>query len=865
MEHSKEKGDLRKRVFQVEHTLTGHTDVVLEIVLNRSENLLFSASQDGTIRVWNLLTYECINVIQGHQRSIVGLYLFGDYLISASRDRKVKAWNTRDNFSCQILIGGNKHGICSAHLFSSTQKSLLFLGCQDTSIMCFDIEKLLQNSHSSSDNNVTTSNSGGTIIGYHNGYVYCFTSSPSHLFSGGGDGIIKIWELSSLEEKANLDTGKQAGAVLSLATDAHYLYSGFQDGVIFVFDLQTNYLVRTLNAHEKDVVSISTSTLELFSCSTDGYLKIWDKQNLNCKQFFERSNLQWNSCKENEAEKDQACLVMRIYPSEKVYCGYSDYSIKIFSAIKQQDLSLSDEQKIIDWDLATPTVQSRIPLDLSLIDTLRLFVSFRTVSSDPSLKNECWKGARFLHSLFVQYGFETKMVESKAGKNPIILSRLGRDSHKPTVCIYGHYDVVEAPSAGWNYPPFELTSVDGYLYGRGATDDKGPILAALYAMKELVDECEGELTDLPINLIFMVEGEEENGSEGFQDGISRNIDWFAHTDVLLISNTNWIGMNKPCLTYGLRGVVRMELEVEGPARDLHSGWHGGPIFEPMIDLVHTLSSLIDSYGTITIPGFYDKVARENNSETGASEQSMENADQNKSKEDGKEISKVDAEDQKYFNPENLEFDMKEYQNELNIQSFRKDYNYADFFKQRWKQPSLSVHHVGSAVSTGHTSSVIPNKAIGKISIRTVPNQDIEEIIQITTDHLHSVFEKLKSGNKLRVKVTNSGDWWLGDPSNRYFQVASKSIETVWGMKPSFIREGGSIPLTRLLSKMLNAPAIHLPLGQSSDNAHLSNERIKIVNLMKGKDVLKCFFSSIPKSFSSPSSASPSPSHTVNEL
>eukprot|EP00951_Prasinocladus_malaysianus_P016767 scaffold131184_cov46-Prasinocladus_malaysianus.AAC.1 len=205
------------------------------------------------------------------------------------------------------------------------------------------------------------------------------------------------------------------------------------------------------------------------------------------------------------------------------------------------------------------------------------------------------------------YRAEVKMTQALEGRNPVVIGRLGRNPDVPTITFYGHYDVQPALESGWNTNPFEMTSIDGYLYGRGTSDNKGPVLGFLFAVKELMAQCTSAGQPLPVNCAFCIEGEEENGSHGFAKTIETNQHWFSGTEAIVVSNTLWIGENRPCLTYGMRGLICLDVSISGLQRDLHSGNDGGVFNEPMVDLVNAIGTLVDGRNSILVPGFSDGI------------------------------------------------------------------------------------------------------------------------------------------------------------------------------------------------------------------------------------------------------------------
>jgi di- and tripeptidase len=273
-------------------------------------------------------------------------------------------------------------------------------------------------------------------------------------------------------------------------------------------------------------------------------------------------------------------------------------------------------------------------------------------------------------------------------------------------------------------------------------------------------------------------------------------------------NTYWAGEEVPCLVYGLRGVVSLELEVTGPKSDLHSGVDGGSVHEPYAEMVQLLSSLVDAHsGRVNVPTFYDSVRG------------------------------VSPAELQLF--ESVDFDVNQFA--ASIGRPPRTTSRGEFLAARWAEPSLSI----VAVQSSSTSpSVISNRVTAGISIRTVPDQHTPSLIDAVKTYLHQKFAALNTPNTLAFRILHTGQWWIGDRSNPFYEAAEKAILEEWKVKPNYIREGGSIPITAFLEKALKAPAIHFPVGQATDRAHLNNERIRLENLIKCKEVLKRFFLNI---------------------
>ena len=467
------------------------------------------------------------------------------------------------------------------------------------------------------------------------------------------------------------------------------------------------------------------------------------------------------------------------------------------------------------------------------------------------------------------------MFNTDENRNPIVFARfVGKNlpGEKPKrVLFYGHYDVVPAENKqeAWNSNPFELQGINGYLYGRGVSDNKGPILAAVYAVVDLVTQ-----QQLNSDVIFLIEGEEESGSRGFQRTIQHNKHVIGNVDWILLANSYWLDDEFPCLTYGLRGVVHATVQIESERPDLHSGVDGSYLLnEALKDLIAVVAALTTPNGLVQIPGFYDSVlaiTEEENDRFDAISRTLL-------------VRNPDLGDAEAL---------------------------TESFKARWSQPSLTIHQIKTSGPT--SSSIIPRSATAALSIRLVPNQSASVIQSSLVDALQNAFDKLGSPNRMVVNVDHKADPWLGDPNNQIFRTLEEAITEVWGpdahqrrisvsakrkamtkltnglskskpspatsstltnggdqsprtaaavddkgglqqqyfsvqppRKPLYIREGGSIPAIRFLEKEFNAPAAHLPCGQASDSAHLDNERLRLSNLYKSREIFRKVFQELP--------------------
>jgi di- and tripeptidase len=478
-------------------------------------------------------------------------------------------------------------------------------------------------------------------------------------------------------------------------------------------------------------------------------------------------------------------------------------------------------------------------------------VEYRTVSANPRCAAECHEAVTFLRKRCSAFGATTTVLHAGDNLNPILLAKFQashENNNRKSLLFYGHYDVVDAEpqSDNWHGDPFSLVPLNGYLYGRGATDNKGPILAAIHAAADLAQQ--GKLS---CNITFLLEGDEEAGSRGFRDTIRAHHDEIGPVDYILLSNSYWLDDHIPCLTFGMRGVVHASISVSNNRPDLHSGMDGKSVqHEPLKDLTVLLSALIGSTGTkIMIPGFYDSV----DDLTEAEMQTYNTL-----------TSALVPGHPEIKNP-------KEFSQSL---------------IQRWRYPNLTVHRI--EVPEAKTAVTISGTAKATLSIRIVPSQSAEDVASSLKQYLHDTFTKLKSTCILTVSITSRADPWLGKTQSPIYQALKEAVVDVWSPsssaiggrsfthsgagtpdtthqkrpphrrasslashgtftaentphEPLFIREGGSIPAISFLEREFDAPAAMFPMGQASDNAHLDNERIRVENLYKGREVLKRVF------------------------
>jgi nonspecific dipeptidase len=388
---------------------------------------------------------------------------------------------------------------------------------------------------------------------------------------------------------------------------------------------------------------------------------------------------------------------------------------------------------------------------------------------------------------------------------PILYGQLGKDPKKKMICIYGHLDVQPAlKKDGWATEPFELVEKDGKMFGRGSTDDKGPVIGWINVLEAFKEN----KIDVPVNLKFCFEGMEESGSEGLDESLIKRKEWLKDVDFVCISDNYWLGKNKPCLTYGLRGICYYNIEVSCAAQDLHSGVFGGSVHEAMTDLIYLMDQLVDKNGKILIPGVYDRV------------------------------SKVTDDEKKLYEP--IDFDLEDFRKDLGAKKLVHG-NKADLLMHRWRFPSLSLHGIEGAFSESGQKTVIPCKVIGKFSIRIVPDQDPHEIDRLVKQYVEGLHKERGTPNLCKCDVAHSAKSWVSDFNHPHYVAGRRAIKTIFGVEPDMTREGGSIPVTLTFQEVTGKNVMLLPMGSSDDSAHSQNEKLNRTNYINGTKLFGAYF------------------------
>nr|CAD2167298.1 unnamed protein product [Meloidogyne enterolobii] len=450
------------------------------------------------------------------------------------------------------------------------------------------------------------------------------------------------------------------------------------------------------------------------------------------------------------------------------------------------------------------------------IERLREAVAIPSVSATAEHRQDVFKMIEWTEKMMTKLGISCKQIENSTQTlpdgttiplPPVLFGTLGKDKNKKTLLIYGHLDVQPANfDDGWNTEPFKLTEIDGKLFGRGSTDDKGPVLGWL----NVIESLQKLGIEIPINLKFCFEGMEESGSLGLDTILNKyKKEFLGDVDFTCISDNYWLGKEKPCITYGLRGICSYQVEVTSPKQDLHSGTYGGAIHEPMIDLCWILSQLTDNNGNILINGL-DKMVAE------------------LTKEESELYDKITS------------FDMEAFQKDIGVGKLTST-NPKEILMRRWRQPSLSVHGIEGAFYGKGTKTVIPAKVIGKFSIRLVPDMFPAEVDKVVVAHLTKIFAERNTANKIRVIPSGGALAWLGDFRHAHYKAGANAVKKVYGVEPDFTREGGSIPVTLTFQNITGKNVMLLPMGRSDDMAHSQNEKLDVYNYINGMKMFAAYF------------------------
>ncbi|MFH0891708.1 MAG: dipeptidase [Candidatus Falkowbacteria bacterium] len=429
---------------------------------------------------------------------------------------------------------------------------------------------------------------------------------------------------------------------------------------------------------------------------------------------------------------------------------------------------------------------------------------FPSISADPKNKSDIRAAAEFIKVKLIAAGADKAAIELTGG-HPVVYGEKIIDKKLPTVLVYGHYDVQPVdPIALWKSAPFEPTVKNGKIYARGASDDKGQMYAHIKAFEYLNHE-----ESLPVNIKFIIEGEEEIGSANLDAYIRKNRKKLA-ADIVLISDTEMFSNSVPSITAGLKGLVYLEVGLTGPNHDLHSGVYGGAVANPINVLCEIIARLKDKNGRVSIPGFYDDVVPL----TSAERRSMKK----------------------------IPFNLARYKKELGIAEVAGEKGYSTL-ERAGARPTLDVNGIWGGFTGEGSKTVLPSKAHAKISMRLVPGQNPKKITALFIKHFKALAPKTV---KVKIKTYTGGEPFVTKLDSPVFRAAEKAYARAFGKKPLPLRTGGSIPITALFKKILKAEPILMGFGLDADAIHSPNESFGVWNYLKAIETIVYFYESYKK-------------------
>ncbi len=439
------------------------------------------------------------------------------------------------------------------------------------------------------------------------------------------------------------------------------------------------------------------------------------------------------------------------------------------------------------------------------LDELKDFIALPSVSSKNEHTADMQRTAEWLSNHMKSIGLENTQIVKTEG-HPIVYADWLRAKGKPTVLLYGHYDVQpEEPLDQWKSPPYEATVRDGCLFARGAADDKGQVFIHLKAIEAFLVNG----GKLPVNIKLIVEGEEEIGSDHLTQFVESHKD-ALNADVVLISDSDIFARGVPSVTYGLRGIAYMEVEVTGPNTDLHSGSFGGSIHNPIQALTEMIASLHDKNGRITVRGMYDDVRPLTKAERTA-------------------FRKLPWSDKNY----------------ARLYGLKKLYGEKGFttLERLWARPTLECNGIWGGYTGEGVKTVLPSKAFAKISMRLVPDQSSVKIAKLFEKHLKAIAPPTVS---VTVRTLNTGEPVVTPIDSPGVRAAVSALEKGFGKKPLYQREGGSIPIVVDFKRILGIDSVLLGFGVPEENAHAPNEFIVLDNFFGGIKTIAHYYNELPE-------------------
>ena len=426
------------------------------------------------------------------------------------------------------------------------------------------------------------------------------------------------------------------------------------------------------------------------------------------------------------------------------------------------------------------------------------WLKMASVSTDSAFEKDVRSAADWLKNRMDSIGIKTEIIETCG--HPIVYGETPKIEGAPTVLVYGHYDVQPPdPLDEWDSPPFEPVIKDRKVYARGATDDKGQMITHVFGLEAWKET----MGDLPIQVKFLIEGEEECGSSGLYEFLAGKYDKDVpvkekiSADIAVISDTSQYGPDMPAITYGLKGICYFELRLQGPNQDLHSGAFGGSVTNPANALTKMLSAIMNDKGQIQIPGHYD------------------------------DVTDLSAREREQF--ASLNFDDDAYMKQLGIEGMTGEEGYSTL-ERRWGRPTFDINGLWSGYQGEGAKTVLPAEAGAKFSFRLVPNQDPKKV----GANLKKMLEEIcPPGIKMELLDMHGAPGFVLPLESPFMSAAANAIEKGFGKKPVFIRSGGSIPVVNAFTNMLGIDTLLLGWGQDDDNPHSPNEKFSLEDFHKG--------------------------------
>ncbi len=442
--------------------------------------------------------------------------------------------------------------------------------------------------------------------------------------------------------------------------------------------------------------------------------------------------------------------------------------------------------------------------DDKAIEELKTFLSIPSVSTAPELAQDVAACADWLAEHLRSIGMPTVEVHKTNGHPIVYAEHLGAGTDKPTVLMYGHYDVQPTdPLDLWTTDPFTPTIRDGKIFARGATDDKGQVFLHVKAIQALI----ANGATPPVNIKMVIEGEEEVGSPNLEPFLSENKEKLK-CDSVVVSDTAMFSPGEPSLVYGLRGLAYVEIEVVGPNRDLHSGSYGGPVRNPLNTLADIIASMKDKDGSITIDGFYSDVLTITDDEK-------------------------EALNSLGYSPERLKGD-------VGMPDAGGEAGYS-IVERLWTRPTLDVNGILGGYTGEGAKTVLPSKAMAKVSMRLVPNQDHTDIVDKVRKHVASV---TPAGVSVTVVDLHGANPVLVPKDAPAMGAAASALEETFGVDCKYQREGGSIPVVELFDSLLGVPTVLMGFGLNTENLHSPDEHFHIENFKLGMRAVVRFYTNL---------------------